>query len=242
MLIQRLLARGERVRMNLVLTPRTLPDVRSANVVAEIRGRENPDEIVLIGGHLDSWDLGTGAIDNASGVAMVMDTMRSLRAMGLQPRRTVRAVLFMNEENGLRGARAYARAHAAELTRHVAAVESDAGAASPLGFRTTLAGDQRDAFVSPLLPPLARLNATRFETEEYSGADTSPLVDAGVPGFGLMTDGRHYFDYHHTRADTFDKIDRDEISRATAAFAALTWMLAERPETAPRGEPRKPRW
>ena len=239
MLIERLLARGERVRMHLTLTPRTLPDVASANVVAEIRGRENPDEIVLIGGHLDSWDLGTGAIDNASGVSMVMDTMRMFRQLGLQPRRTVRAVLYMNEENGLRGAKAYANDHASELAKHVAAIESDGGATNPLGFRTTLSEGEHDAFVGPLLPALARLDATRFVPSEYSGADTSPLVDAGVPGFGLITDGRHYFDYHHTAADTLDKIDRDELSRATAAFAVLTWMLAEGIDAPPRGEPRK---
>ena len=238
MLMQRLLARGERVRMHLVLTPRTLADVASANVVAEIRGREKPDEIVLIGGHLDSWDLGTGAIDNAAGSAMVMDTMRLLQTLELRPRRTVRAVLYMNEENGLRGAKAYAADHAAELDRHVAAVESDAGATAPIGFRTTLDGPVRDAFVAPLLASLSRLDATRFQTSEYSGADTSPLVDAGVPGFGLMTEPRHYFDFHHTPADTLDKIDPDELSRATAAFAALTWMLAEREDTAPRGEKR----
>lgn len=234
-LIQRLLAAGDKVRMHLVLTPRTYADVESANVVAEIRGREKPEEIVLIGGHLDSWDLGTGAIDNASGVAMVMDTMRAIRELGVQPRRTIRAVLFMNEENGLRGARAYAKEHAAELPRHVAALESDAGASFPLGFRTTLEGAARDAFVAPFETTLRRVDATAFESSEYSGADTSPLVDAGVPGFGLMTEASKYFHYHHSPADTLDKIDPDEITRATAAFAAMTWMLAERPDLAPRG-------
>ena len=239
MLIQRLLARGERVRLYLLLTPKILADVESANVVAEIRGSEKPDEIVVIGGHLDSWDLGTGAIDNGSGVAMTMDTMRAIKATGLQPRRTIRAVLFMNEENGLRGARAYAKEHAAELPKHVAALESDAGAATPLGFRTTLGGAVRDAFVAPFLPTLGRVSATAFETSEYSGADTSPLVDAGVPGFGLITEASRYFHYHHSPADTLDKIDRDELTRATAAFAAMAWMLGERPDVAPRG-PVKP--
>ena len=234
MLIERLLARGERVRMHLVLTPRTMPDVASANVVAEIRGREKPEEIVLIGGHLDSWDLGTGAIDNASGVSMVMDTMRAIRELGLHPRRTIRAVLYMNEENGLRGARAYARDHAAELPRHVAALESDAGAASPTGFRTTLGGEDRGEFVALFQKSLTRVGAGEFETSEYVGADTSPLLDAGVPGFGLITEPRHYFDYHHSPADTLDKIDRQELTRATAAFAAMAWMLADREEIAPR--------
>jgi hypothetical protein len=241
MLIQRLLARGDRVRMYLLLTPRTFADVASANVVAEIRGREKPDEIVLIGGHLDSWDLGTGAIDNASGVAMVMDTMRGIKTLGRQPRRTIRAVLYMNEENGLRGARAYAKDHAAELPKHVAAIESDAGASTPLGFRTTLDDAVRAAFVGPLLPALGRVGATTFEMSEYSGADTSPLIDAGVPGFGLMTEASRYFHYHHSPADTLDKIDRDELTRATAAFAAMTWMLAERSDVPPRGAIRPPR-
>jgi carboxypeptidase Q len=166
--------------------------------------------------------------------------MRAIRELNLQPRRTIRAVLYMNEENGLRGARAYAKDHAAELPRHVAALESDAGASNPIGFRTTLDGEARDAFVAFFRDGLARVGAGKFETSEYSGADTSPLVDAGVPGFGLITEPRHYFDYHHTPADTLDKIDRQELTRATAAFAALAWMLAERDDAAPRGVLQKP--
>lgn len=241
LLIQRLLDGGERVRMHLTLTPRLLPEVESANVVAEIRGRETPEEIVLIGGHLDSWDLGTGAIDNAAGVAMVMDTMRAIKALGLQPRRTIRAVLYMNEENGLRGAKSYARDHASELGRHVAAVESDAGATEPIAFRTTLDEVSRDAFTARFTGPLSRVAKMSFFTSEYAGADTSPLVDAGVPAFGLVTESLHYFDYHHTAADTLDKIDRDELTRATAAFAALAWMLADGESVPPRGAPREPR-
>ncbi|HEU4523128.1 MAG TPA: M28 family peptidase, partial [Thermoanaerobaculia bacterium] len=168
MLIDRLLGRGQRVRMHLVLTPRLLPEVQSANVVAEIRGREKPHEIVLIGGHLDSWDLGTGAIDNAAGSAMVMDTMRTIQTLGLRPRRTIRAVLYMNEENGLRGAKAYARDHAAELPRHAAALESDAGATKPVGFRTTLDQPSLDAFTPRFIAPLSRVAAMKFVISEYS--------------------------------------------------------------------------
>ncbi len=223
MLVHRLLAKGERVRMHLVLTPKTLPDAASANVVAEILGATRPQEIVLIGGHLDSWDLGTGAIDNGSGVAMVMETMRLIKTLGLEPSRTIRCVLFMNEENGLRGGRAYAKAHASET--HVAALESDAGVAAPLGFSTTM--KDVTAFAARVSPVLQRVGATQFESVENTGADTSPLIEAGVRGFGLMPDGRRYFDYHHSPADTLDKVDRDDLAKDTAAVAALTWFLAE---------------
>ena len=228
LLVHRLLSKGERVRMQLVLTPRTLPDVESANVIAEIRGSERPDEVVIIGGHLDSWDLGTGAIDNASGVAMVMETMRVLHEMGIKPRRTLRAVLFMNEENGLRGGKKYfANVSANEtLAKHVAALESDAGAAAPTGFVTTLKGDTLRALESRV-SILSRLGALKFTTSTSTGADTSPLVDAGVPGFGIVPDPRHYFDWHHTPADTLDKIKEPELTQSTAAFAALAYVLAD---------------
>ena len=226
MLIHRLLQRGDRVRMHLLLTPRTLPDVVSANVIAEWKGREKPEEIVLIGAHLDSWDLGTGAIDDGSGVAMVMETMRLLSQMDLHPRRTIRAVLFMNEENGLAGGRAYFAAHGKE--KHVAAIESDAGAAAPIGFTTTLKGDALSNLESLASSSLAEVHAASFETVAETGADTRFLIEAGVPGFGLVPDPLHYFDYHHTPADTLDKVDRQELAQDSAAIAALAWVLAER--------------
>ena len=223
MLVHRLLARKERVRMHLVLTPRTLPDAVSANVVAEIRGSEHPEEIVLVGAHLDSWDLGTGAIDDGSGVAMVMETMRLIKQMNLRPRRTIRAVLYMNEENGLNGGRQYWAAHKHE--KHVAAVETDAGAAAPTGFDTTLKGDALAALQAKT-SALAAVNANRFEVTPETGADTSFIVESGVPGFGLVPDPLHYFDYHHTPADTLDKIDPKELAQDSAAVAALAWILA----------------
>jgi carboxypeptidase Q len=240
-LIRRLLANGERVRMSLVLTPRTLPDVESANVVAEIRGTTRPDEVVLIGGHLDSWDLGTGAVDNGSGIAMVMETMRLIKTLDLRPSRTIRCVLYMNEENGLRGGRDYAKRHAAELAKHIAAIESDAGVAEPLGFRTTIAGDPLIAFVSRIEPILRRVGATQFQTAEGTGADTGPLIDAGVTGFGYMPDGRKYFEYHHTPADTLDKVDPHHLAQGAAAIAALTWFLSESTEELQRPAPRRRR-
>jgi carboxypeptidase Q len=226
-LVHRLLARGDRVRMHLTLTPRTLPDVQSANVIAEIRGSERPEEVVLIGGHLDSWDLATGAIDNGSGCSMIMETMRVLQELGAKPKRTIRAVLYMNEENGLRGGRKYFENVAAreELHHHVAAIETDAGAAPPTGFITTYEGkaledlERRARVLNRILP-------MRFVSSKHTGADTSPLVDAGVPGFGLVPDPRHYFDYHHSAADTLDKVDPKALAQNTAALAGMAWLLA----------------
>src|SRR5581483_5393336 len=167
-------------------------------------------EIVLIGAHLDSWDLGTGAIDDGSGVAMVMETLRLLREMQLTPKRTIRCVLFMNEENGLNGGRRYFAEHKNE--KHVAAIESDAGAAAPIGFQTTLKSDA--------VADLERQLNLHFETTVETGADTSFLTEAGVPGFGLVPEPLHYFDYHHSAADTLDKIDPKELAQDSAAVAA----------------------
>lgn len=226
-LVHRLLARGDRVRMHLTLTPRTLPDVESANVVAEIRGSERPDEIVLIGGHLDSWDLGTGAIDNASGCGIVMETMRTLKELGVKPKRTIRAVLFMNEENGLRGGRKYFEnaSKREELHRHVAAIEVDAGVATPTGFITTLEGKPLDD-LQRRAAALNRIAPMKFISSKHTGADTSPLTDAGVPGFGFVPDPRYYFDYHHSPADTLDKVDPKALAQDTATVAGLAYILA----------------
>lgn len=226
MLIDRLIKRGDRVRMHLVLTPRQLPDVMSANVVAEIKGSEKPEEIVLIGGHLDSWDLGTGAIDDGAGVAMTMETLRLMKEMNLKPKRTIRAVLFMNEENGLNGGRAYFAAHKAE--KHVAAIETDAGGAAPTGFSTTLKGEALAALEAST-QALSAVGAHRFESSPETGADTSFLIESGVTGFGLIPEPLHYFDYHHSAADTLDKIDPHELAQDTAAIAALAWIVSEAP-------------
>ena len=222
-LVHRLLASGEKVRMHLLLRPRTLQDAESANVVAEIRGSERPDEIVLIGAHLDSWDLATGAIDDGSGVAMVMETMRLIHELGLRPKRTIRAVLFMNEENGGRGGKQYFADHKDE--KHIAAIETDAGAAAPRGFLTTLKGDALRSFAERA-HALDRIGASKFDTAEHTGADTTSFIDAGVVGFGLVPDPRHYFDYHHSPADTLDKVDPHELAMCTAAIAGLSWILA----------------
>jgi hypothetical protein len=234
-LVHRLLAAGDPVRLRLTLGCRTLPDVASANVVAELPGRERPEEIVLIGAHLDSWDLGTGAIDDGAGVVMVMETLRLLEALGLAPRRTIRGVLFMNEENGLRGGRGYAEAHAAELPRHVAALESDAGAGPLRGIGATLGdgGVERLREVASLLAPLG----ADAVTSPGGGADIGPLRQEGVPVIGMRQDGTRYFDWHHTAADTLDKVDPAELARNAAAMAVLAFVLADMEPTLPRPGP-----
>lgn len=232
-MLDRMQQRGERVVMRLRLTPKTLPDVESANVVAEIKGTTNPEEIVLLGAHLDSWDVGQGAVDNGSGTVMVMETMRLLKERNLRPRRTIRAVLYMNEENGLRGGRGYAERHRAELANHAAAIETDAGAAAPLGFITTL-NDAEIEQLRPALRSLEKIGATRLTYSRSTGADTSPLIAAGVVGFGLVPNPVKYFHYHHTPADTLDKIDPKELAADTAAVAALAWTLADMPTRFPQ--------
>jgi hypothetical protein len=233
--LHRLLAAGDVVRVRLELGCATLPDATSANVVADFRGRELPDEIVVIGAHLDSWDLGTGAVDDGAGVAVVMDTLRLLHELDLRPRRTIRAVLFTNEENGLRGGREYARAHAGELARHVAAIETDSGAGRPLGFGIT-AGTGAEAVLRTIAAHLAPLGADQVTTGG-GGADISPMKPAGVPQIGLRADTTTYFDIHHSNADTFDKVDRQDLHRQVAAMAVMAYFLADAPEALPRFVP-----
>jgi Zn-dependent M28 family amino/carboxypeptidase len=232
-LLHRLLAGGSPVRVRLVLGCKELPEVESSNVVAEIRGREKPEEIVLISAHLDSWDVGTGAHDDGVGVVMVMEAARLLARQKPAPRRTVRVVLFMNEENGLRGARAYAETHAGELARHVAALEMDAGGGRPLGvaFR---AGEGASALVQPWLSPLVGLGAGTVLASEAGGADLTPMMPAGVPFFGIKQDTSRYFDVHHTHADTLDKVEPEALAKTTAALAWLTYVMAEMPGTLAR--------
>jgi carboxypeptidase Q len=238
-LLARLVASGTLPRVRLRLGCRTLEDVPSANVVADLVGGERPDEVVLIAAHLDSWDLGTGAHDDGAGVAMVMESLRLLKGLGRPPRRTIRAVLYANEENGLAGARAYAAAHAGELTRHVAALETDSGAFVPLGFRAWVGpgGVER---LGEMVQALAGLGATRITPATEVGADIGPLKPAGVPLLGLDVDGRQYFHWHHTPADTLDKVDPELLAKDAVVLATMAWMLAEAPEPLPRPSPPPP--
>jgi carboxypeptidase Q len=234
-LLRRLAEAGHDVRVRLVMGARQEPDRPGANVVAEIRGRERPEEIVLIGAHLDSWDVGTGAVDDGSGCVMVLETMR-LIAAGSPPRRTVRAVLFANEENGLRGGRGYRQAHEAEMDRHVAAIESDSGGAWPRGLSVRAGEGGVELLRQMALEVLAPLGAARVEAG-HGGADISPMARHGVPLIGLTVDSTRYFDWHHTMADTLDKLDPQELQQAAAALAAATWAIADHEKTLPRYEP-----
>lgn len=234
-LIHRLLQAGETVRVRLRLGARLDGEVESANVVGEVRGRELPQEVVLMGAHLDSWDLGTGALDDGAGCGIVLDTARRLAlaaAQGRGPRRTVRAVLFMNEELGLSGARAYAKQHEGELSRHVAALEADSGSGAPFGYRVT-GGEPARLLVGRWLAPLGSLVPTDISNVEEWGADLLPLQGAGVPVVGVAQDVSDYFEWHHTAGDTFDKIRPAELARAQAAFAALALAAADAPERLP---------
>jgi hypothetical protein len=234
-LLHRLLEAGAPVSVRLELGCQVLPDAVSANVVADLPGREKPEEIVLLGAHLDSWDLGTGAIDDAAGVGIVVDAARLMKATGLVPRRTVRVVLYTNEENGLRGGRAYAAEHAAELSRHVAAIEADSGAGLPLGFaaHTGPGGLETVAQIAGLL----RIFGADRVRDAVGGADISAMKTGGVPLLGLWQDATHYFDWHHTPADTLDKVDPRELATSTAAVAVMAWVLAEREGVLPRPAP-----
>jgi len=227
------LAKGP-VRVRLWLGCRTGEDVPGANVVGELVGRERPDEVVLIGGHLDAWDLGEGAHDDGAGVAHVLEAARLLSACGVQPARTIRVVLFANEENGLRGATAYGVAHADELARHVAAIETDAGGFTPIGFSCSLRDAAADA-VKTLFAPLQEIGAGTFVGGAGAGgADLAPLHAADVPCFGLWVDGQKYFDYHHTAADTLAMVNERELALGAAVVAWAASVLADRDALSPR--------
>jgi carboxypeptidase Q len=234
-MLHRMHARGERVVVTLRMEAMTHPDAMSRNVVAELVGREKPEEIVVLGGHIDSWDVGQGAMDDAGGSVAAWEVLRVLKRLGLQPRRTIRVVLWTNEENGLRGATAYRDAHAAEISRHVMAMESDGGVFAPEGFSVAGTADAV-TMVGGLASLLESIGATRI-TPGGAGADVGPLTDAGVPGLGLDVDGTRYFWYHHSEADTMDKLDPREVAQCVAAMAVMAYVVAEMPETLPRRPP-----
>lgn len=227
------LASQGRVRMRLVLTPQTLPDAVSYNVVADLKGSEHPEQIVVVSGHLDSWDLGTGAIDDGAGCVMAMQTVQLLKQLRLRPKRTIRVVLWMNEENGLMGARTYANDHKAELANHFAALEADSGGGRPMGLN--VAGKPE---ILTLLQPLATILQTQgagvTRLVDETGADISVLQATGVPTFSPIQDNRAYFHYHHTTADTLDKVDPRDLQENCAVVATLIYTLASMPQQLPR--------
>lgn len=231
-MLQRMQDRGERVEVLLKMEAQTLPEVLSRNVIAEIVGWEHPEQIVVMGGHIDSWDVGTGAMDDGGGSVAAWEALRLMHDLGLRPRRTVRVVLWTNEENGLRGALAYRDYHIDELDDHVLAIESDGGVFKPLGFGFT-GSTAAYEIVSEIGSLLESIGADAVR-RGGGGADIGPIMRDGVPGMGLRVDGERYFWYHHTEADTIDKLDPREMAECVAAMAVMAYVVADLPERLPR--------
>ncbi|HYU34036.1 MAG TPA: M20/M25/M40 family metallo-hydrolase [Thermoanaerobaculia bacterium] len=235
------LASGKPVRFHLFLGSRYLPDVDAANVIGEIPGREKPEEIVLLSCHLDSWFPGTGAIDDGAGCGIMIEAARRIGALPQKPRRTIRVILYANEEFGLSGGRAYAETHAAELPRHILAGESDFGSGRIWRASSRVAPEALPLF-GELVKLLAPLNVERGDNEAEGGADLTPLAPAHVPVIGLSQDGTDYFDWHHTANDTLDKIDPKDMDQNVAAWVAVAYAAAEMPGNfgqAPEPRPRE---
>jgi carboxypeptidase Q len=231
--MQRIVARGRRLRVRLKMEAHFEADVESANVIGEITGRERPDEIVLVGCHFDSWDAATGASDDAAGCVVTWEGLRLMKKLGLRPRRTVRLVLFTNEENGLRGATAYRDAYAREAQNHILAIESDSGVFAParLAFTGSESARRVIADIATLLAGIDMHNVG----PGGGGADIGPIAQAGgVPMMAYSGDSTKYFTIHHTPADTVERILPTEMSKAAASLAVMTYVVAEMPERLPK--------
>src|ERR1700739_3968514 len=220
------LAKQGRVRMHLLLTPQKLADVDSYNVVADLKGSELPDQVVIVSGHLDSWDLGTGAIDDGAGVVVAMQTAEILQRLHLRPARTLRVIAWMDEETGGSGSKAYSAEYTADFPHYIAAIESDAGAAHPLGFDVKASAAAID-MLRPVQVVLQSIGSTVLQPTTYPpGADIAGMSEAGVPAFGVMQDGRTYFNYHHTAADTLDKVVPAGLAENAAAMAVIAYVVS----------------
>jgi carboxypeptidase Q len=230
MMLRRFQDRGQPVVVTLRMAARTLPDASSRNVVAEIVGRERPDEVVVLGGHIDSWDVGQGAMDDGGGSVAAWEAVRLMKQLGLRPRRTVRAVLWTNEENGGKGALAYRDTHSDQLSRHILAMESDNGVFAPHGFRFSGsdAAFAQAQQIAQLLQPIGAGKVTR--ERDSPEADIAPLVERGIPGMGLDVDRTRYFWFHHSEGDMLDKLDPAELARCVAALAVMAYVAADAPD------------
>jgi Zn-dependent M28 family amino/carboxypeptidase len=227
------LVRQGPVRMKLVLTPQTLPDVESANVIGDIKGSEHPEQVIIVSGHLDSWDLGTGAIDDGAGVAVSMETANLIQKLHLKPKRTIRVIAWMNEENGLAGSKQYGKDHEKEWMNHFAAMETDGGAGHPLGINIKAKPEVKKTF-APVAAILQGSGAGMLTLVEHCGADIGPMEKAGVPVFSPIQDSRFYFNYHHTAADTLDKIVPKELAENSIVVAVTAYALANMEQPLPR--------
>jgi len=227
------LARQGPVKIKLILTPQQLPDVESYNVIADIKGSAHPEQVIIVSGHLDSWDLGTGAIDDGAGVAVSMEMTNLIQKLRLKPKRTIRVIAWMNEENGEAGSKQYAKDHEKEFSNHFAAMETDAGAGHPIGVNIK-ANAEAKKILSPVAAILQESGAGILNLVEHCGADIEPLEKAGVPAFSPIQDSRFYFNYHHTAADTLDKIVPKELAENSAVVAVLAYALANMEQPLPR--------
>jgi len=231
-MLHRMQARGQQVVVRLEMAARTLPDAESRNVVSELRGRESPEEVVVMGGHLDSWDVGQGAVDDGGGVVVAWEALRVLKRLGLIPRRTIRVVGWTNEENGGRGGDGYRDRHSDAVARHVLAIESDGGVFAPAGWGFT-GGDSARATVQAVAALLESVGANQVRAQG-GGADIGPIMQQGVPGLSHDVDGTRYFWVHHTDADTVDKLDPREMAMNVAAMAVMAYVIADLPQPLPR--------
>lgn len=232
MMLHRMQDRGEKVTVRLQMAAMSLPDANSRNVMAEVVGSEHPEEVVVIGGHIDSWDVGQGAMDDGGGVVAAWEAVKLIQRLGLKPKRTIRVVGWTNEENGFRGATTYAENQGDQVANHVFAIESDEGTFRPHGFSFTGSDAALQILrqVGALLKPI---NADSISVGG-GGADIAPLMRQGVPGAALDVDGERYFWYHHTNGDTLDKLDPADFARCVAAFAVMAYVVADLPERLPR--------
>jgi Zn-dependent M28 family amino/carboxypeptidase len=231
-LIADLAAQGP-VQMHLTLTPQTLPKVASYNVIADWPGTTHPEQVVIVSGHLDSWDLGTGAIDDGAGVAVSMQVLHLMQELKIHPRRTIRFIAWMDEESGSEGAATYAAEHAGEIAQHVGALESDLGCDHPTGI--TFAGAPAlEDWLAPVAHQLEPIGAAVLTPGTDTGEDIESVVGQGVPGFAPTQDSRFYFNYHHTAADTLDKVNPRYLNENAAVMAVLAYALADSADPAPR--------
>ncbi len=232
-LIAHLAAQGK-VTMRLTLTPQKLPDETSYNVIGDLKGSEHPEQVVIVSGHLDSWDLGTGAIDDGAGVAVAMAAAETIQKLHLHPKRTLRVIAWMDEENGGAGSQQYTKDYTKDFPNHVAAIESDSGAAHPLGFNVKMSQAAVE-LLHPVMDVMQSFGTTVLQPSNNApGADITAMSQAGVPALGLEQDGRTYFHYHHSAADTLDKIVPSELRENAAAMAVMGYALASMKEPLPR--------
>jgi hypothetical protein len=221
------------VKMHLTLTPQKMPDAESYNVIADWKGSEHPEQVVVVSGHLDSWDLGTGALDDGAGVVVAMQTIHLMKELGLRPRRTIRMIAWMSEEEGSEGAAQYAKDYLAQVPNHIGAIEADLGAGHPIGIYYS--GNQATGqWLRPVAGVLQSIGANQLTFASETGEDIAEITQKGVPGFAPMQDSRSYFNYHHTPADTFDKVVPKELNENAAVMAVLAYALAASKDAAPR--------